>query len=230
MRSSLSQCRSSLIILIKDLNRKPRICGKCYQLAKWYKIWRKGSRWNPLAWYNLMLDKYPIRTKMITSGVLYGVGDILAQKGTRPNDSFDIRRCVRASIFGFVFMGPLAHYHFAFLERLVVTKYPLRAAVMPFAETAIDQFTYWTPCILTLYHTSIGAMEGLGFNEIKERLRLLLWPSMKANWMLWPAVQLINFKFVPVPHQLNLCLNSCWPGLGNILELSGEHSGSQENR
>ena len=40
-----------------------------------------------------------------------------------------------------------------------------------------------------MLYFSIGAMEGLGFNKIKERLRLLLWPSMKANWMLWPAVQ-----------------------------------------
>ena len=29
-----------------------------------------------------------------------------------------------------------------------------------------------------------------------------MWPLMKANWLLWPAVQLVNFRFVPPPLQV----------------------------
>jgi len=49
-------------------------------------------------------------------------------------------------------------------------------------------------------------LEGLGTSESWRNVRERIWPIMKANWMLWPAVQIINFKFVPVAHQLNFVL------------------------
>lgn len=38
--------------------------------------------------------------------------------------------------------------------------------------------------------------------QIKDELRTN-WPStVKANWMLWVPAQFINFRFVPVHHQV----------------------------
>ena len=34
----------------------------------------------------------------------------------------------------------------------------------------------------------MGAMEGLSYNETVERLKELYWPTLKACWMIWPAV------------------------------------------
>ena len=38
-------------------------------------------------------------------------------------------------------------------------------------------------------------MEG---SDPKEKLRGSYFEALKKNWMLWPAVQAINFKFVPL--------------------------------
>lgn len=38
--------------------------------------------------------------------------------------------------------------------------------------------------------------------EGKAQVREKLWPSMKMNWKVWPAVQIINFSVVPVHYQV----------------------------
>ncbi|XP_065192889.1 uncharacterized protein LOC135823939 [Sycon ciliatum] len=162
-----------------------------------------------LAWYNGMLQKAPVPTKAITSGILFGAGDGIAQllsmrseKGT----PFDLPRFLRASAFGFFFLGPLAHLHFNFLEYLVVKRLAVSAALMPFAKVGIEQFTYWAPVINAFYHFIIGFMEGIGFNASIDRVKERWLPTMKANYTIWPAVQLLNFKLVPIAHQLNFVL------------------------
>jgi hypothetical protein len=36
------------------------------------------------AFYSRLLDKYPIVTKVITSGTLFSLGDVVSQKGKHP--------------------------------------------------------------------------------------------------------------------------------------------------
>lgn len=163
--------------------------------------------WNPFIWYNKMLEKYPIRTKCITSGVLYAVGDYIAQKSVATqNNSVDDKHLLRATIYGSIILAPLAHVHFDFLEWLVVKKIATRASLAPFVKMVIDQFGYWAPMIIVVYHASMGAMEGLSYNETVDRLKTLFWPTLKACWILWPVVMVVNFKLIPVAHQLNFCL------------------------
>lgn len=35
---------------------------------------------------------------------------------------------------------------------------------------------------------SMGAMEGLSYNETVERLKKLYWPTLKACWIIWPIL------------------------------------------
>jgi protein Mpv17 len=49
-------------------------------------------------------------------------------------------------------------------------------------------------------------MAGESFETAWGNVRNKLWPVLKANWCIWPLVQIINFKFVPVVHQLNFVL------------------------
>lgn len=50
-----------------------------------------------------------------------------------------------------------------------------------------------------------GKGKGPGFGT-RERVRKKLqdrWlQGLKANWTLWPGVQLVNFKFVPLEHRV----------------------------
>ena len=55
--------------------------------------------------------------------VLFGMGDVIAQVVFGEKEaSFDFKRTGRAWFFGTFILGPLAHWHFNFLEWLVVRK------------------------------------------------------------------------------------------------------------
>jgi len=43
-------------------------------------------------------------------------------------------------------------------------------------------------------------------SEIYDRIADVLWETQKAQWVFWIPVQLLNFRFVPVRHQLNVVL------------------------
>ena len=42
-------------------------------------------------------------------------------------------------------------------------------------------------------------MEG---TDPKEKLRGTYWEALKKNWMVWPAVQAVNVRFVPLQHRV----------------------------
>ena len=45
----------------------------------------------------------------------------------------------------------------------------------------------------------MAIMEG---SDPKEKLNSTYFEALKKNWMLWPAVQAVNFKFVPLEHRV----------------------------
>lgn len=36
----------------------------------------------------------------------------------------------------------------------------------------------------------------------KDKLQASYWTALEKNWMLWPAVQAVNFRFVPLEHRV----------------------------
>ena len=50
-----------------------------------------------------------------------------------------------------------------------------------------------------LFLSSMAVMEG---KDPKEKLAKSYIPGLKANWMIWPWVQFVNFKFVPLEHRV----------------------------
>lgn len=52
----------------------------------------------------------------------------------------------------------------------------------------------------------MGTMQGKTPQEVYDRICDVLWETQKAQWAFWIPVQLLNFRFVPVRHQLNVVL------------------------
>lgn len=78
-----------------------------------------------VAWYESKLQAHPIPTKMVTGGILWSVGDAVAQilppltHGESPPE-YDWGRTGRAGFFGFAIHAPTSHVHFNFLEWMTV--------------------------------------------------------------------------------------------------------------
>ena len=189
--------------------------------------------------YDEALARRPLVVKALTSGVLYGAGDALAQcieMRTGASDRYDGARCVRAVAYGGVFYPPVAHAHFEFLEWLVVARWQTPETWMPwvkmyFTRAAhdaqvpvlqcvsaplkslhrvccrfLEQFVYWSYFSNIYYHVVLGALQGLSLRRVRRRVRERLWDTLKAQWAFWVPAQLVNFRLVPVRHQLNFVL------------------------
>lgn len=62
-------------------------------------------------------------------------------------------------------------------------------------------------------------MEG---SDPGEKLKSTYWNALSANWTVWPFVQAVNFKFVPLQHQV-LVVNVV--SLGELSHFLGRKAG-----
>jgi len=54
------------------------------------------------------------------------------------------------------------------------------------------------PLSLIYFICFMGFLEGSHWEVIYARLNRLFWKLILANWQVWPIIQLINFKFMPL--------------------------------
>jgi protein Mpv17 len=113
---------------------------------------------------------------------------------------FDFERLTRFMAYGFC-MAPLQFKWFQFLSRT----FPITSKTSAFAQAmkrvVFDQLIF-APFGLGVFFTAMTVAEGGGRREVLQKLRDMYVPTLKANYMLWPAVQVINFRLMPVQFQL----------------------------
>lgn len=59
--------------------------------------------------YTRLLEKHPLLTKMITSGVLFSFGDAITQIVIDKKPKFDFGRNLNLFLVGTTYVGPLLH-------------------------------------------------------------------------------------------------------------------------
>jgi protein Mpv17 len=112
---------------------------------------------------------------------------------------FDFERLTRFMAYGFC-MAPLQFRWFKFLERAFpITKTAAFGPAMK--RVAFDQLIF-APFGLVCFFTAMTVAEGGGRRAVQQKLRDMYVPTLQANYMLWPAVQVVNFRLMPVQFQL----------------------------
>ncbi|KAI9097920.1 hypothetical protein K1719_025691 [Acacia pycnantha] len=171
------------------------------------KLWR---------WYTSCLAAHPVKTQVISSGLIWGVGDIGAQaithsaarsQRTREDDDIEFKinwkRTAATSLFGFAFVGPIGHYWYEGLDRYIRFRLMLKPNSFRFVATkvAVDGFIFG-PLDLAAFFTYMGFASGKSFPQIKEDVKRDFLPALVLEGGIWPIVQVANFRFVPVRYQL----------------------------
>lgn len=112
---------------------------------------------------------------------------------------FDFERLTRFMAYGFL-MAPVQHKWFGFLSRTFpITK---SAAFMPaMKRVAFDQFLF-APIGLACFFTFMTVAEGGGRRAVVRKFQDVYVPALKANYMVWPAVQILNFRIMPIQFQI----------------------------
>ncbi|EMR68320.1 Protein required for ethanol metabolism [Eutypa lata] len=152
-----------------------------------------------LRWYQSKLASRPLLTQSITTAVLFATGDITAQQlvEKRGLEKHEYARTGRMFLYGGAIFGPAATMWFGFLQRNVV----LRSANATIAaRVAADQLVF-APTFIGIFLGSMAVMEG---GSPSDKLAKSYPSALQANYMLWPFVQLANFKFVPLQYRVLL--------------------------
>ena len=103
-------------------------------------------------------------------------------------DNYDYYRTLRMTTYGLLVAGPLMVAWYKFLS----SKFPLVSH-----RVIVDQLLA-APTSVFLFFSVNGILEQKTVGEIRGRLETEYWPVLKANYMVWPLVQVVNFRFVPV--------------------------------
>eukprot|EP01114_Cavostelium_apophysatum_P018105 TRINITY_DN552_c0_g1_i2.p1 TRINITY_DN552_c0_g1~~TRINITY_DN552_c0_g1_i2.p1 ORF type:complete len:188 (+),score=24.76 TRINITY_DN552_c0_g1_i2:110-673(+) len=149
--------------------------------------------------YYLHLLKYaPIPTKALTSALISYSGSVITQKVFEKSPKMNQTRALKFVIFSLM-LTPISHYWYKFLDAIFPKESSDQGQLLdPSAikKLALDELLYDPFCIV-FFFTVIGILEGNSFAHIKQKLVKEYWPTQKASWALWPAVQLVNFSVVP---------------------------------
>ena len=182
--------------------------------------------------YQAHFKAHPILTTMITSSLLNAISDTISQTVTilrerrrnvdrdkearldslreqfelHPSTSlemlrgsrrqFEFERLMRFTSFGFL-SSIMQFSWFSWLDAMFPVTYNLGIIKRVLA----DQLVY-APVSLLLFFAYMNLMEGNNLADFKKRMKKGYVTSLKANYLLWPVIQVINFKFVPLMYQL----------------------------
>jgi protein Mpv17 len=91
--------------------------------------------------------------------------------------------------------GPAATTWFKFLQNKIVLK---NKNLEILARVGADQ-TIFASTNLFVFLSSMAIMEG---SDPKKKLESTYANALQKNWMVWPFVQAINFKLVPLHHRV----------------------------
>ncbi|KAK4362645.1 hypothetical protein RND71_017886 [Anisodus tanguticus] len=155
-----------------------------------------GSNWSLLAWYLSLLEKYPVRTKAVTSAMMTLFGDLICQLWIDQAASADVKRTFLFTFLGLVLVGPTLHFWYLYLSRLVTTP-GVAGTVM---RLVLDQFLF-APIFVGVFLSSLVTLEGRS-SLVIPKLQQEWFSSVLANWQLWIPFQFINFRFVPQQFQV----------------------------
>ncbi|KAF5726401.1 putative Peroxisomal membrane protein [Tripterygium wilfordii] len=187
-----------------------------------YEVLRYAPEHNWSAYEQALKDN-PVLAKMAISGIVYSLGDWIAQcyEG-KPLFEFDRTRVLRSGLVGFTLHGSLSHYYYQFCEAL----FPFQDWWVVPAKVAFDQ-TVWSAVWNSIYFVVLGFLRLESPANIFSELKATFWPMLTAGWKLWPFAHLITYGVIPIEQRLLWvdCVELIWVTI--LSTYSNEKSESQ---
>eukprot|EP00904_Undaria_pinnatifida_P008131 jgi/Undpi1/4448/HiC_scaffold_17.g07802.m1 len=163
-----------------------------------------------LIMYSVALDKRPVLTKSVSSGLIGLLGDLLAQSvewglggGPVPwNGTQALWRSCAVMMDGFFINGPLLHYCYEILEKYMPAEESMFAAV---SQVAVDVFVI-DPAFGFIFVWSTGLFEGRSVKHQIVHTLVHHYPTM-VLWLIviglaWAPLQIYLFNKYPVQYRV----------------------------
>ena len=170
--------------------------------------------------YLQQLQTNPLRTKMLTSGSLSGLQEVLASwiaKDVGPSGHYVNSRVPKMAVYGAFISAPLGHFLISILQRMFSGRTSLTAKIMQIlvsnlvvrlhyprslclergAELMLGNLQV-APIQNTVYLASMAVIAGARtFHQIRATIRAGFMPVMKVSWVVSPLALAFAQKFLP---------------------------------
>lgn len=114
----------------------------------------------------------------------------------------------------FVSLRLWCYCRYEYLDRFIRRRFQPNTFKFVASKVAADGFLFG-PLDLLLFFSYVGLGQGRSIEQVKEDVKRDFIPALVLGGTIWPAVQIANFRFIPVRYQLlyvNLfcLLDSCF--------------------
>jgi hypothetical protein len=159
---------------------------------------------NPVQLYTNYVNSNPIETKACISGVVYSLGDYIAQNYEgRELAELDKSRILRSGICGLVAHGPLSHLYYVLLDHVFANQsiVDVNSWFVPVMKIGIDQ-TIWSVVWNSTYYLLLGVLKFENPGTILKSIQMSWLDLLKAGWRFWPIAHLLTYGVIPIQHRL----------------------------
>lgn len=172
------------------------------------------ARMNVWARYASALERFPFRTQISTSAVIWFAGDVVAQRiaekpavqaavevPTAPSLRLDVTRSLHHAWFGGLVEGTLGHIWYQQLDLWATRWFTRGSSRFIMAKVAMDGLIFG-PLHTGGYMGAMSMIEGATVEEAVETVREKFRDAYLVELLGWSVVQAVNFRFVPVAYHL----------------------------
>ncbi|GAX80564.1 hypothetical protein CEUSTIGMA_g8001.t1 [Chlamydomonas eustigma] len=152
--------------------------------------------------YERQLERRPVPIQMTTSFLLWGLGDLVAQKVAEQRPAIDTRRALLTAAYGMGFMGPVGHYWYLGLDGWCAHAFRPGTPIFLAAKIAADQVILGPIYVLAFYLWGALMIDNTGFEGFKKKMKKDFISTYTAELCIWPPFQAFNFTRIPVEHHL----------------------------
>ncbi|KAI9823634.1 MAG: hypothetical protein M1832_002415 [Thelocarpon impressellum] len=150
-----------------------------------------------LAAYLKELQDNPLRTKMLTSGGLAALQELLASwiaHDRSKNGHYLTPRVPKMAIYGAFVSAPLGHVLITILQKMFANRTSLRAKVLQILVSNLIV----SPIQNTVYLASMAIIAGARtFHQVRATVRAGFLPVMRVSWITSPLALAFAQKFLP---------------------------------
>ncbi|XP_050728735.1 protein Mpv17-like [Eriocheir sinensis] len=149
--------------------------------------------------YARLLKTHPMAVQCLQAGTLMGAGDVTSQMliERKTFREYEWQRTARFFALGTFLVAPILSRWYGFLDQ----KLGSRKRISAFKKVALDQGIF-APSFLGVFMCVLGGSQGHSMAQIEQEIKTNYKDILLVNWSVWPAVQIINFSFIPLHHQV----------------------------
>lgn len=143
--------------------------------------------------------KYLFYTNVTLSTGISLCGDLVEQSyeyHTQEIEKYDFERTSHMAFSGSV-AGVICHNWYNFLDKIIVG----RSLDMVMKKLMLDQFIC-SPVIIMSFFATVAIFEDNPLESFNEEVKDKFWTLYKAEWVVWPPAQIINFYFLPTKYRV----------------------------